>query len=829
MRAHQIEWLTPGWEFCSTPANLADSPDTLSAAGPQWIATRVPNTAAGSLRDAGLWSLSSPARRFDALDFWYRCRFPRPVGTHADDAWTLGFDGLATLADVWLNGAPLLASDNMFHEHEVPVPAFAAQNELLIRFRSLDHALKAKRPRPRWRAPMIENQQIRWLRTTLLGRTPGWSPPAAAVGPWRGVWLARRAVGIRDLALRSSLNGSVGVVDISVTLGMDVERAELVLERDGRRHAATLEVEAASRRASARLTIENAAHWWPHTHGAPALYTAYLEVDGARSELPRVGFRSIELHADAGAFEVTVNGVRVFCRGACWTPPDVVSLASSRDELAGVLTQARDAGMNMVRIGGTMVYESDDFYALCDELGILVWQDLMFANMDYPEDAAWLTGVTREIGQQLDRLLPHPCLALVCGNSEVEQQAAMWGATRDRWQPALFHSVVPQLLGKLGARVPYWPSSAHGGSFPHQPDRGSTSYYGVGAYLRPLDDARRSELRFASECLGFANVPEDSALAAMPGGLALRVHHPDWKLRAPRDLGAGWDFDDVRDFYLRALFDVDPLALRYADHDRYLHLSRIVSGEVMAAAFTEWRRARSTCNGALVWLLRDLWAGAGWGVTDAFGNPKAAWYALRRVLQSTFVGITDEGTNGLVLHLANEGAAALTGTLTFTLYRHGESVVAVAKRELVVPARGALELNAGELLDGFHDLSYAYRFGPAAYDVAVATFVGVNAAPVFAAHFPTGRAPREVSDIGLSASAQAGDGGYVLTVKARAFARWVTVQADGFVCEDQYFHLPPGTERVLSLRPAVAGAPRALRGIVSALNSSAAAAIEMRA
>jgi beta-mannosidase len=156
-------------------------------------------------------------------------------------------------------------------------------------------------------------------------------------------------------------------------------------------------------------------------------------------------------------------------------------------------------------------------------------------------------------------------------------------------------------------------------------------------------------------------------------------------------------------------------------------------------------------------------------------------------------------------------------------------VVAVAKRELVVPARGALELNAVELLDGFHDLSYAYRFGPAAYDVAVATFVGVNAAPVFAAHFPTGRAPREVSDIGLSASAQAGDGGYVLTVKARAFARWVTVQADGFVCEDQYFHLPPGTERVLSLRPAVAGAPRALRGIVSALNSSAAAAIEMRA
>jgi beta-mannosidase len=173
--------------------------------------------------------------------------------------------------------------------------------------------------------------------------------------------------------------------------------------------------------------------------------------------------------------------------------------------------------MNMLRVGGTMVYESDDFLDLCDEFGILVWQDLMFANMDYPDgDEAFVAGVTAELKQQLERLLPRASVTVICGNSEVEQQAAMWGAPRERWQPRLFHEIVPALLAELSCGVPYWPSSAHGGAFPHQPNHGTTSYYGVGAYLRPLEDARRSEVRFATETLGFANVPEDATLTAMP-------------------------------------------------------------------------------------------------------------------------------------------------------------------------------------------------------------------------------------------------------------------------------------------------------------------------
>jgi len=139
--------------------------------------------------------------------------------------------------------------------------------------------------------------------------------------------------------------------------------------------------------------------------------------------------------------------------------------------------------------------------------------------------------------------------------------------------------------------VPYWPSSAHGGSFPHQGNHGTTSYYGVGAYMRPLEDARRAEIRFATECLAFANVPEERTLCQAAG----RSVHPHSSTGVKDALrarpGAGWDFDDVRDHYLTRLFGVDPLNLRYAEHERYLTLSRIVSGEVMARVFAEWRES----------------------------------------------------------------------------------------------------------------------------------------------------------------------------------------------------------------------------------------------
>jgi beta-mannosidase len=817
--SYRRELLADQWEMAAADPLAAST--SVPPAGP-WTNATAPGTVASSLRAAGQWSLDEASRAFDSEEWWFRRRFNTEPAA-AGERLVLGMDGLATLAEIWLNGERLGQSANMFQAHEFDISALVApSNELLIRFTPIQKVLAQKRPRPRWRTPMVAHQQLRWIRTTLLGRTPGWSPPAAPVGPWRPVWLERRrAVDLTDVRLTSALRDGRGVVAVGGRIAMrESASAFLIVSRQRERWTAPVSLSAGQIQGS--VEIADAELWWPHTHGTPALYEVKIEIEGvAGLDLGRVGFRTLSLDRNGGDFSIAVNGVRTFCRGANWTPLDCVSLNSGEADYAQALEQVRSAGMNMLRVAGPFVYETDTFFDLCDAAGILVWQDFMFANMDYPaEDPDFAAGVEREVTQQLARLQARPSLAVLCGNSEAAQQAAMSGASRERWAPGFFETTLAAHANEYCADVPYCPSSAHGGEFPFSAAEGVTSYYGVGAYLQPLQDARRSELKFASECLAFANVPEGETLTQDPSR-PLSFNQPRWKERTPRDLGAGWDFDDVRDRYLERLFRLEAASLRYADQDRYLRLSRAASGEAMSGAFTEWRRARSVCRGALVLFLRDLWPGAGWGVVDSTGLPKAAYYYLKRALQDTSLFVTDEATNGLAIQIANERARALVGELSLELFKLSEVVGRPVKRTLTVEARSVLELNATQLFDGFVDLSYAYRFGPPSYDVLRVAFSDLETF-----YFPLGL-PNTQSDVGLSASARQVEGRIEVDVACRGFAQSVHIESPGFVADDQYFHMAPRSNRTVRLWARSPKQPGPFEGTVHALNSTASRRIEM--
>jgi beta-mannosidase len=833
---HRRHPLAAGWQVCATAPGVGSSPEALARASAdvRWLPAPGPSTVARALIDAGGWSPHSPDIRIDAHDWWYRLSFARPAAEAAE--WVLGFDGLATDVEVWLNGGLLLSSDNMFIAHERLLgERLREQNELLLCFRSLDQLLKAKRARPRWRVPMLERQQLRWHRTTLLGRTPGWSPPAPPVGPWRPVWLEGRThLSITDLQMRSGVEGHTGWLEIQCAVrgvgGPPPASVELRVSR----HERTASLKLTAQRGGAddgqvhfsgRLTVPQAVLWWPHTHGEPALYEVLLAFrlpasqEQILADLGSIGFRSIALDTRDGEFALAVNGVPVFCRGACWTPPDPIGFTSDPAGMRESFRVLRAAGMNMLRIGGMMVYEDEAFLDCADAEGILLWQDFMFANMDYPyEDPAFSAAVEGEARQQLARLAARPALAILCGNSEGEQQPAMSAAPRSRWESPLFQELLPRLAHELSPGTPYWPSSAHGGAFPHQASAGSASYYGVGAYLRPLEDARRAEVRFASECLAFANVPDEAALARIP---------VPWEARSPRDLGAEWDFNDVRDHYFAQLFRLEPDSLRRADGARYVALSRVVCGEVMAAAFCEWRRRRSSCRGALVWFWRDLWDCAGWGLLDSQGQPKAALRYLARALQPVALFFSDEGGNGLTLHVTNERAAALDARLELMLFRRGEFPVEQAARQVQARSRETLEIPATELFDSWYDLNYAYRFGPPSHDLAVARLLGPEGAVLTEAFFfPLGLPNATEAEVGLRTQASARpDGSYELRLSTRRFAQSVHIEASGFAADDDYFHLAPGSTRAILLRPLGAAAP-APRGTVRALNSTATASIE---
>ncbi len=840
-----FEHLANGWQVCATDPGQAVDPGALAVADSAWIPASVPGTVADALRAAGQWTWDGPPRRFDGSDWWYRCRF---LAATTDGPAVLCLDGLATVADVWLNGRAVLHSENMFVAHEVDVTAAlrrGSSNELCIRFKALDPLLAIRRPRPRWRAPMVEHQQLRWFRTTLLGRTPGWSPPAAPVGPWRDIRLEYRSrPSLAGINLRPRVSGTDGTLELTATLqpaaAGTVDGASATVAGPDGIHTQPLRTQRQSDGTvllTGTVVVPQVALWWPHSHGDQPLYRVSVAVDAATGpiDLPagRVGFRTVDLHRptpDDPSFGIAVNGVPIFCRGACWTPLDVVTLSSPRAAYHEALQMVRDAGMNMLRVGGPLVYECADFHELCDELGILVWQDFMFANMDYPEgDSDWTASALREVTQTLERLRAHPSLALLCGDSEGEQQAAMWGAPRADWNRPVFRSEFPALCARTCPDVPYWPSSASGGDFPHQVDVGTSSYYGVGAYRRSMDDARRSNVRFASECLGFANIPDERTLSLVsPDGTALRVHQPAWKARVPRDLGAGWDFDDIRDHYLRLLFGVDPLELRATDHERYLALGRVVTGEVMAAAFAEWRRPGSTCRGALVYFLRDLWPGAGWGVVDATGWPKAAYHYLRRILAPVTVFFSDEGLNGVSVHVVNDTAAPIAARLRLALYGRGETTVAHVETPVQVAPRGGITLTAAALLDGFVDITRAYRFGPPAHELTVATLLSATGETLGEAfHFPAGLPAQREADVGMEAEAVASvDGGYALTVRSRRFAQAIAIDAGDLRPSDNYFHLAPGGTRTIRLHATRTDPP--VRGSLRALNSETSTRIRVR-
>lgn len=631
-----------------------------------WIAAPVPGTAAEALRMAGQWDEAQPTPLHDK-DVWYRAHFSgsgrRP----------LRFEGLATIAEIWLNGAKILESDNMFLAHEVAVD-LGDDNELLIAFRSLDKALEQRKGRARWRTKLVENNALRLVRTTLLGHMTGWQPPIHAVGPWRPVTLLEQNL---DVDLRATLDGDDGVLEVSLR-----HDGEATIVVGG--HSAPLAGGAAT------LRLPKVEKWWPHTHGKPALHDVKLRTAAGDIDLGRVGFRSITVDRDSDGkgFALVVNGVKIFARGACWSAADLVSLSGDRARLAPWLTLVRDAHMNMVRVSGTMTYESNDFFALCDELGLLVWHDFMFANMDYPiADGAFRASVETEAAQFLRRTRPHPSLAVLCGGSEVAQQVAMMGLPPALWTSPLYEEILPAAVAELRPDVPYVPHSPGGGDLPFAIDTGISHYYGVGAYLRPLEDARRAHVRFASECLAFANLPDATATGKW------------WP--APRDRGADWDFEDVTRHYARLLYGSDaPDAMRAAP------------GAVMEATIAEWRRAGSSCWGALVWMLKDFVPGAGWGVIDANGLPKPTWHALRRAFRPVQVALTDEGLNGLGIHLLNETAETVRGKLSLRCFGEGDAVVMRRERDVELPARSNQTLSSAELIGSFFDITYAYRFGP---------------------------------------------------------------------------------------------------------------------
>lgn len=820
--------LDTAWEMAFLAADTALQPTDLIHANPEWKKVNLPGTAASGLRQLNQFRYGE--YDFDDIDIWFRCE-----ANFTSDVHCLHFEGLAGLASVFWNECLLFESRNMFLHHALPLNSsgISGKGVLSIRFASLTKDFAQRRARPRWKTRLVEQQQLRWIRTTLLGRMPGWSPPAAPIGPFRPIYVEMAStVQLDQCHLTSTLDAQdQGTISLRCELHSQHQMKVIELRVGDQSYDLQWQVnDNGVCIIQTKVSILKPRLWFPHTHGIPHLYPVELAITldsgtavTVRKELGNTGFRKINLDQSEDDFHIYINDISVFCRGVCWTPVDFLSLYADRKALKQKLQLVQSAGMNMLRVVGTMVYETTDFYNLCDELGILVWQDFMFANMDYPvADADFSASIYAEARHFLNRTSRSPCITVLCGNSEIEQQAAMLGQSPECWSNHFFRETLPDLVHYARPDVVYWPSSPSGGVMPFQVDAGVCHYFGVGAYLRPLDDARRSGVRFTSECLGFSNMPEDVLIDRMLSNGEFPGPHPSWKRGIPRDNATSWDFEDVRDHYLSQLYQVDAMRLRYTDRERYLSLARTTTGEVMLNTLSEWRRAQSSCRGALIWFWQDLWPGAGWGVIDSEGTPKAAYYYLRRAMAPMTVLLTDEGMNGLAMHVINDTPDVFNGDIELCLIRHGDVEVSRVRIAIAIPAHTTTMFRADALLPLFFDTCYAYRFGPQGHHIAVCHLYARNSEQPLssASYFPGGHHLAQERDLGLEARFNIDSSGQLqVQLETQRFAQAVALQIPGYFVDDNYFHLAPGIKKLVNIVPVSDEDSTVPKGTVKALNS----------
>jgi len=859
------------WSTAGAVATITD----LGGHQLQWQPATVPGTVAQSLEHGAQQaqlhqtaqlhqptSLTNSSHlqhtNLDDVDWWYRSDFQSDslADENPSGRRYLCLDGLATVASVWLNGHLLLQSNNMFVAHRLDVTEqLQANNQLVICFHSLSALLNQKKPRPAWKTNLVSHQNLRWFRTTLLGRMPSWEPKLSAVGPWRDVRIEQvEHLQVIESRLTTTLQGNTGIVEGVITCktvegDLTIASASLQI---GTHHLPVSVIKATPdtytvTNATTKVTtsattnpttsistngasdddakidgadqgervelslqgaIENVAQWWPHTHGNPQLLDCQLLVETNQGQftfdLGRRGFKSIELLETPGQLTFVVNGEAIFCRGACWSSNDIVSLTGSANTLRSALQLAKDAGMNMLRVGGTMTYESDDFYHLCDELGIMVWQDFMFASMDYPvDDSAFAENIQREVQQQLARLSAHVSITAFCGNSDVQLQGAMMGAPQSSWSNDFFDQQLRVLCSQYNATIPYFPSTPCGGAMPFHLDQGLAHYYGVGAFKRPLSDIGPAGIKFASEGMGFSNIPEPATIEQVFNGDKPLMHDPRWKTVVPRDAGMGWDFEDIRDHYFQQLFHQDPIALRSVNPERYLELSRVVSGEMLTRVFAQWRSAANPCSGGLLWFYNDLVPGPGWGFIDSSNRPKAAYHAIRRAFFPLAVFLEDRGLNGFHIHLINESNCERQVLLDLTAYRHGDVLTLETQQQLTLPKRANITLSADELLGYFSDMGYAYQFGPVQHEVIALRMRDAISGefldddhyfPVTHTMANLARAEVQVELI------QKNNSDIALQLTSATFLQFVRLDLKTHRPEDNYFHLAPGQTREIKLQ-----------------------------
>ena len=576
----------------------------------------------------------------------------------------INFDSIDTIAEVLINGHVIGNSDNMFVRRRWEVKPFlcVGENKLVVRIKSAEkeaarRALELPYEIPGCEYP-VQSPNRNLVRKVQCHAGWDWGCCLMVAGLYGKIFL-NAATPVRIEHVYTSQFHEAGRCLLEVTVEIySAEQCEkeLVILIDDRQIARICSLNKGHNTICEKIYVEDPQIWWPNGYGEQSLYTLEVIISGQKLK-KKIGFRDLQLVTQEDekglGFKFCVNGVDVFAKGANWIPCDAMPLRQTKSMIEDLLNSAVQANMNMLRVWGGGQYESDDFYELCDEKGLLVWQDFMFSCSAYPATDEFLKSVEKEVSYQVKRLRDHACIALWCGNNE-NLGALNWfdvsRENRDRYlvdYDRLTEGVIGKVVDICDPSRSYWPSSPSGGRGDysdnwHDDSRGDMHYWEVWHSGKSFDHYYKVQPRFCSE-FGYQSFPSLETISTYASEDQFNVTAPIME-HHQRNIGGNSKITEMFTRYFRM---PDGFA-------NFVYLSQVQQGLAIKTAVEYWRHLMPICMGTLYWQLNDLWPVCSWSSLEYGGKWKLLHYMAKRFYAPIVVSVFQEEEESLQIWITND-------------------------------------------------------------------------------------------------------------------------------------------------------------------------------
>lgn len=752
-------------------------------------------------------------------DWMYRTSFVVDEHQLSRDAAVLELDGLDTYADVFLNGALILRSDNMFVGHKIEVKQVLRKgvNQLLVRFRSPVKEVLPQLQTNGFDYP-ASNDHSPWRTSVYTRKAPysygwDWGIRLATCGIWRPVrlvfsdvariedyYVCQEAVtqAKADVDNRLEIN-NVTSSTVSALLKVDYRYSD----SDTKEIKKQIELRPGANTVSLPVSIENPHLWMPNGWGEPSLYkfTASLSVDGVEiaKQERNVGLRTVRVVMDddehGKSFYFVVNGKPMFAKGANFIPDDALLPNVTQERYKRIFEDVKAANMNMLRVWGGGIYEDDEFYDEADRNGILIWQDFMFACSSYPHDPLFVGRVESEAEYNIKRLRGHASLAMWCGNNEIYEAMRYWGWQRkysaetftemERGYNVLFRELLPKMVERLDGTRFYMHSSPYEANWgrPKSWKTGDSHNWGTWHGRKPFESFDTDVPRFMGE-YGFQAFPEMKTIRTFAEEKDFELESPVMNAHQKADIG-------------NALIK-QTMGLYYKVPEKFedlVYVGLVLQGQGIRHGIEAHRRNRPYCMGSLFWQLNDSWPVVSWSGIDYYGNWKALMYQSKRAFAPILINAIKEGDDLCVYLVSDElqdhdGVRLDVELMDFDGKAHGkwtQSGMLAANSSVLFMKKPAGELQ-GKLSAATSLLHFTLK-----------TKNGATLADdVFYFAYPK---DQKLSEANIETSVRRRGDAIEMTLKTDKLARdiFVEVPVQGVRFTDNFFDLLPGQRKKITI------------------------------